>query len=193
MWMFMWRLHKKIYNDYCTQKYFFIEKYFDSWDPNIHGPFNYLQNLYVAALIEERGNEKHYALAMFRNGISKNTRSYYKGAMNDGIPLSSFDCEMASKVKKNWRSTFGKTLRWMVILLNNRMMKCLRIGQKDLHLYWSHLMTCSILKWTYYLSSNLYMKWSALIILSVTIFLKYDIVVTLTSIMQIFNSIKPLN
>ena len=56
---------------------------------------------YVAALIEECGTKKHYPLAKFRDGISKNTRSSYKGTMNDGTPLSSSDSEMASKVKKN--------------------------------------------------------------------------------------------
>ena len=99
---------QNFYNAYCTQKYFFAEKYFESWDHKIHVPCNCLHSLYVAALIEECGTEKHYPLAMFQNGISKNTRSSYKVTMNDGTPLSSSDSEMASKVKKNSRSTFGK-------------------------------------------------------------------------------------
>ena len=45
---------------------------------------------------------------MFRNGISKNTRSSYKGTIKYGTPLSSSDSEMASKVKKNLRSLFEK-------------------------------------------------------------------------------------
>ena len=45
---------------------------------------------------------------MFPNVISKNTRSSYKGTMNDGTPLSSSDSEMASKVKKNRHFTFEK-------------------------------------------------------------------------------------
>ena len=81
-------------------KYFFVDKYFESWDPKIHGPCNYLHTFYVAALIDECGTGKHYALAMFQNGISKKTSSYYKGMMKYGTPLSYSDSEMASKVKK---------------------------------------------------------------------------------------------
>ena len=61
---------ENLYNANCTPV-FFAEKYFEIWDPKIHGPRNYLQSFYVAALIEERGTEKHYPLAMFQNGISK--------------------------------------------------------------------------------------------------------------------------
>ena len=85
---------------------FFVEKDFESWDPKIHGPHNYLKIFYVAAIIEEFGNEKHYPLAMFLNGISKNTRSSYKGTMNDGTPSSSSRSKMASKKNKNRCSTF---------------------------------------------------------------------------------------
>ena len=57
------------YNDYSTTKSFFVEKDFDSWYPQIHGPRNYLQSFYLAALIDKYGTTKHYTLAMFRNGI----------------------------------------------------------------------------------------------------------------------------
>ena len=56
---------QNFYNAYSTQKYFFVEKYFEGWDPKIQGPCNYLQIFYVAALIKEFGTEKHYPLAMF--------------------------------------------------------------------------------------------------------------------------------
>ena len=42
---------QNFYNAYSTPKSFFVEKYFDSWDPKIHGPRNYLQGFYVAAHI----------------------------------------------------------------------------------------------------------------------------------------------
>ena len=32
------------YNAHFTLKYFFVEKYFESSDPKIYGPHNYLQN-----------------------------------------------------------------------------------------------------------------------------------------------------
>ena len=35
---------KKLYNAYCTHNYFFVEKYFESWDPKIHNSNNYLQS-----------------------------------------------------------------------------------------------------------------------------------------------------
>ena len=65
----MWRLRKNLYNANCTTKYFFVDKDFEGWDPKIHGPRNYLQSFYVAALIDECGTNKHYQLAIFRNGI----------------------------------------------------------------------------------------------------------------------------
>ena len=53
------------HNAYSTQKSFFVEKYFEIWDPKIHSPRDYLQSLYVAALIDKCGNDKHHPLAMF--------------------------------------------------------------------------------------------------------------------------------
>ena len=52
-------------------KSFFVEKDFESEDPKIHGPLNYLQSFYVADLIDECGTNKHYPLSMFINGIKK--------------------------------------------------------------------------------------------------------------------------
>ena len=45
---------ENLYNANCTPKSFFVEKDFESWDPKIHGPRNYLQSFYVAALIEDQ-------------------------------------------------------------------------------------------------------------------------------------------
>ena len=60
---------QNFYNAYCTPKYFFIEKDFDSWDPKIHGPRNYIQSFYVTNLIDKCNTTKHYPLAIFQNGI----------------------------------------------------------------------------------------------------------------------------
>ena len=43
---------QNLYNAYCTPKYFYVEKYFESSDTKIHGPRNYHQSFYVAALVE---------------------------------------------------------------------------------------------------------------------------------------------
>ena len=99
---------QNLYDAYCTPKYVFDQKYFESWYPKIHSPRNYLQSFYVTALIEELCTNKNYTLAVFQNSISKNKISYYKGTMNNGALLSSSDSEMASKVKKNCRATFEK-------------------------------------------------------------------------------------
>ena len=56
---------KIFYNAYCMPQSFFVEKYFNNWDPKIHAPCNYLQIFYVAALIDKCGTTKHYPLAMF--------------------------------------------------------------------------------------------------------------------------------
>ena len=91
---------QNFYNAYCTQKYFFVEKDFESWYPKIHGPRNYLQSFQVASLTEVYGNEKQYPFEMFLNSISKNTRSHYKGTKNNGNSLSYSDSEMEYKVEK---------------------------------------------------------------------------------------------
>ena len=62
-------IKENVYNANCTPEYCFAEKYFEIWDPKIHSPHNYLQSFYVDALIDECGTNKHYPLAMFRNGI----------------------------------------------------------------------------------------------------------------------------
>ena len=56
---------QNFYNAYCTPKSFFSEKDFDSWDPKIHGPCNYLQSFYLAYPIDKCGNTNHYPPAMF--------------------------------------------------------------------------------------------------------------------------------
>ena len=78
------------------QNLLFVKKYFDSWDPKIHCPRNYLLIFYVAALIDEYGTNNHYPLAMFQNGISKEDRSSYKGMVYDGNPSSSSDSAISS-------------------------------------------------------------------------------------------------
>ena len=56
---------QNIYKSYTIPTYFFVEKYFDSWDPKIHGPHNYLQIFYVASLMDKYGTTKHCPLVMF--------------------------------------------------------------------------------------------------------------------------------
>ena len=69
--MLMWRLLKMYIMPTVLQSIYFVEKYNDNWDPKIHGPCRYLHIVYVAALIKECGTNKHYPLAMFRNGIKR--------------------------------------------------------------------------------------------------------------------------
>ena len=103
---------ENLYNANCTPKYFFVDKYLESWDPKIHGPRNYLQSFYVAFIIDKCRTNNHYPLAVFRNGISKKTRSSYKVTMNDGTPLLYSDSEIESKINKsvvkNCHATFDK-------------------------------------------------------------------------------------
>ena len=60
----------------------------------------------MEALIDECRTMKHYPIAMFRNGIPKNTRSYVIGKVGNGIYFSSSDSAMTSKENKNRRATF---------------------------------------------------------------------------------------
>ena len=97
---------QNFYNAYSTPKSFFVEKDFDSWDPKIRGPCNYLLSFYVAALIDICSTTKHYSLAMFQNGISIKTRSSVTVNMDDGIPLSFSDSVSTSKREKNRHTLF---------------------------------------------------------------------------------------
>ena len=67
---------------------------------------------------------KHYPLEMFRNGISKNTRSSVIGMIDDGIPSSSSDSAMTSKENKNRRATSKIQMKIYFYLLKQRMMYC---------------------------------------------------------------------
>ena len=123
------------YNAYSTPKSFFVEKDFDSWDPKIHGPCNYLDIFYVAVLIDKCGTIKHYPLAMFLNSISKNTRSSVTGKIDNRIPPSSSDSVITSKKKKISVPHLKSKQKNIFYLLKQRMMQCLRLCQKDLPLY----------------------------------------------------------
>ena len=46
-------IYEKLQNTYCTPLEFFVGKFFDNWDPEIHGPRNYLLSFYLAALIQK--------------------------------------------------------------------------------------------------------------------------------------------
>ena len=50
-------IYESLQNAYCTPLEFFVEKNFDIWDPEIHGPRNYLQSFYLAALIQKFGKK----------------------------------------------------------------------------------------------------------------------------------------
>ena len=54
----------------------------------------------MAALVDKCATNKHDPLAMFINGISRNTISSYKVTMNDGTTLLSSDSKLASKIEK---------------------------------------------------------------------------------------------
>ena len=85
---------------------FFVEEYFDSWYPKIHGPCNYLQSYFVADLIDKCVTTKNYPFEMFCNGTPKKTRSSIIDKMDNGIPSSSSDSATTPKKKKNCRATF---------------------------------------------------------------------------------------
>ena len=73
------------------------------------------------ALIDKCVTTKHYTLAMFQNGISKDTRSSVIGMMENGIPSLSSDSAMTSKRKKNRRATFKTQMKNIVYILKQRM------------------------------------------------------------------------
>ena len=130
----MWRLCKMSTMPTVHQKQF-VEKIFDSWDPKIHVPCNYLQIFYMAALIDECGNTKHYPLAMFWSGISKNTRSSVIGKMDNGIPLLFSDSAMTSTRNKNRRATFKIQMKRHCLSLKAEYDTLFKNKSKNLHFY----------------------------------------------------------
>ena len=52
-------IYDNLQNAYCTPYEFFVEENFDIWHPKIHGPRNYLQSFYLAALIQNCGENPH--------------------------------------------------------------------------------------------------------------------------------------
>ena len=44
-------IYENLQNTCCTPLEFFVEENFDNWHSKIHGPRNYLQSFYLAALI----------------------------------------------------------------------------------------------------------------------------------------------
>ena len=52
-------IHENFQNARCTPKQFFAEENLVSWNPKTHGPHNYLQSSYLAALIHKCGKNNN--------------------------------------------------------------------------------------------------------------------------------------
>ena len=63
---------RNLYNSYCTPNVFLLRKISRVGIPKSTVLVVIFIFFYVAALIEEYGTKKHYPIAMFQNGISKN-------------------------------------------------------------------------------------------------------------------------
>ena len=50
-------IHEKFQNTSCTPMQFFVEENLVSWNTKTHGPRNYLQSFYLAALIHKCGKK----------------------------------------------------------------------------------------------------------------------------------------
>ena len=55
-------IYENLQNAYCKPLEFFVEENFDIWDPKIHGPRNYLQSLYLAAIIQKCGEKNSLSI-----------------------------------------------------------------------------------------------------------------------------------
>ena len=97
-------IREKIQNACCTPIEFFVEENLGNWHPKTHGPRNYLQSFYLAALIHKCREKNQYPYAEIRNftaGIS--TRSFQRENENDGTSsLSSSDDEFTPKYKSQY-------------------------------------------------------------------------------------------
>ena len=89
-------------NARCMPMKFFVEENLDSWHPKTHGPRNYLQSFYLAALINKCGG-KQYPFAEYQNVCTrKRTRSSHKESENNGTSSLSSDNETTPKNKKSF-------------------------------------------------------------------------------------------
>ena len=82
---------------------FFVEENLVSWNPKTHGPRNYLQSFYLAALIHKCREKNKYPYAeirIFSAGIR--TRSFQKENDNNGTSSSSSDYEFTPKYKNSY-------------------------------------------------------------------------------------------
>ena len=52
-------------NASCTPMQFFVEENLESWHPKTHGPCNYLQSFYLAALIHKCGKKNNIHMLRF--------------------------------------------------------------------------------------------------------------------------------
>ena len=55
-------IHEIFQNASCTPMQFFVEENLVSWHPKNHGPRNYLQSFYLAALIHKCGKKTFHML-----------------------------------------------------------------------------------------------------------------------------------
>ena len=79
----------------------FVEENLDSWHPKTHGPRNYLQSFYLAALIHKCRGENQFA--EIRNFTAdRGTRSSQKESYKNGTYSSSSDDETTPKYKKSY-------------------------------------------------------------------------------------------
>ena len=91
-------------NACCTPIEIFVEENLVNQHPKTHGPCNYLQSFYLAALIHKCREKNQYPYADIRNFIgNKRTRSFQKESDNNGTSLSSSDDEFTPKYKKSFR------------------------------------------------------------------------------------------
>ena len=91
-------ISENVYNANCTPKYFFVKRYFESWDPKIHGPRNYLQIFMWPLSFINAGPISIIHLQCLETVYIKRQDCLMKGTINDGTPSSSSYSEMASKI-----------------------------------------------------------------------------------------------
>ena len=172
---------------------FFVEKYFNGWDPKIHAPRKYLQSFYVYAFIDKYGTTKNHSLEMFQNSTSKKIGSSVTGKTDNEITSSSSDYVMKSKKRKNICATFKIQMITNCLslyakddVLFNIRSKIPAFALKPLKAMWNLVVDRIFLQQLEYEIERADLP-------DDYVFLKLDIVVTLPSLTYKFNFRKPLN
>ena len=74
-------IHEKLQNASCSPIQFFVEENLVSWHPKTHGPRNYIQSFYLAALIHKCGKKNNIHMLRFEILLQAEGQDHFRKKM----------------------------------------------------------------------------------------------------------------